>query len=212
VRAVEFPASSATDHVSAGRAAARTILPVFTLSVLLVLMHQLLGQPLAIFADSHGAWFSWSHVLLALAFVTIELTNRRYGPDYAFAQIVLSLGLCGAILSVQPQQVLATQSIPTVRESMAFVVAFLASGFLSVIAFDGTRGAQWWSAPLIGSIVAGASFVLLFYPAAYAGSDVFWCEHMRIHAGILVFAAAAGLVPYWLLRSSVPPLPGFGGY
>jgi uncharacterized PurR-regulated membrane protein YhhQ (DUF165 family) len=200
------------DDVSAGRAAARTILPVLVLSGLLVVMHHLLGQPLASFADSQSAWFTWSHVLLALAFVTIQLTNRRYGPDYAFAQVVLSLGLCGAILFVQPQQLLPASSMPTVRESMAFVIAFLASGFLSIIAFDGSRGAQWWRAPLIGYIVVGASFVLLFYPAAYAGSDVYWCEHMRIHAGVLVLAAVAGLLPYWLLRSSVPPLPGFGGY
>lgn len=212
MRAAEFPAWSATEDVSAGRAAARIFLPLFTLSGLLVVMHHLLGQPLAIFADSKGAWFSWSHVLLALAFVTIQLTNRRYGPDYAFAQIVLSLGLCGAILFVQQQQLLPVPSLPSMRESMAFVIAFLASGFLSIIAFDGSRGAQWWRAPLIGYIVAGASFVLLFYPADYAGSGVYWGEHMRIHAGVLVLAAVAGLLPYWLLRSSVPPLPGFGGY
>lgn len=198
--------------MSAGWAAARTFLPVFALAGLLVVLQHLLGQPLAIFADSQGAWFTWSHALLALAFVAIQLTNRRYGPDYAFAQIILSLGLCGAILYVQPQQSLPAPSMPTVRESMAFIIAFLASGFLSVIAFDVTRGAQWWRAPLIGYIVAGASFVLLFYPAAYAGSGVYWCEHMRIHAGVLILAAVAGLLPYWLLRSSVPPLPGFGGY
>jgi len=200
------------EDVSATRAAARIILPVFTLTGLLVAMHQLLSQPLAIFADSQGAWFSWSHVLIALAFVAIQLTNRRYGPDYAFAQIVLSLGSCGVILFVQPQLLLQTPSMPMVRESMAFVIAFLASGFLSIIVFDGTRGAQWWKAPLIGYIVAGASFVLLFYPAAYAGSDAFWYEHMRVHAGVLILAAVAGLLPYWLLRSSVSPLPGFGGY
>jgi len=65
---------------------------------------------------------------------------------------------------------------------------------------------------LIGYIVAGASFVLLFYPGAYAGSNSGWCDHMRVHAGVLVLAAVAGLLPYWLLRSSVKPLPGFGGY
>jgi uncharacterized PurR-regulated membrane protein YhhQ (DUF165 family) len=212
VRTIEFPLSSDTEGVSAGRAAARTFLPVLALSSLLIVMHHLLGQPLAVFADSQGAWFSWSHLLLALAFVAIQLTNRRYGPDYAFAQIVLSLGICGVILIVLPAQSLPAASLPTTREGMAFVVAFLASGFLSIIAFEGTRGAQWWRPPLIGYIVAGASFVLLFYPAAYAGSDSSWSDHMRVHAGVLVLAAVAGLLPYWLLRSSVKPLPGFGGY
>ncbi len=215
MRAIEFPASSATEDVSGGQAAARAILPVFALTVLLVVMHHLLGQPLAVFADSQGAWFSWSHLLLAVAFVAVHLTNRRYGPDYAFAQVVLSLGLCGAILLVGPdlvRQVLPASAPPSVRETMAFVIAFLASGFLSIIAFEVTRGAQWWTAPLAGSVVAGASFALLFYPAAYAGSDVYWWEHMRIHTGVLVMAAVAGLLPYWLLRSSVQPLPGLGGY
>lgn len=215
MRAIEFPASSATENVSAGLAVARTALPVFALTVLLVVMHRLLAQPLAIFVDSQGAWFSWSHLLLAVAFVEVHLTNRRYGPDYAFAQLVLSLGLCGVILLVGPyllRQVLPASALPSVRETMAFVIAFLASGFLSIIAFEVTRGAQWWRAPLVGSVVAGASFALLFYPAAYAGSNVYWWEHMRIHTGVLVIAAVAGLLPYWLLRSSVQPLPGFGGY
>jgi len=202
--------------VSAERAAARIILPVSSLTILLLAMHGLLGWPsLSLFADSRGPWFSWSHLVLAVAYFAIHLTNRRYGPDYAFAQIVVSLGLCGGVLFVWPelaQVVLRTAAPPSVREVMAFVVAFLASGFLSIIAFDCTRGPHWWMAPLTGSLVAGASFVLLFYPAAYAGSDVFWGEHMRIHAGVLVLAAVAGLRPYQLLRSSIQPLPGFGGY
>jgi uncharacterized PurR-regulated membrane protein YhhQ (DUF165 family) len=178
-------------------------------------MARLVGPSLQVFADPQGAWLSWSHLLLAVAYFAIHLTNRRYGPDYAFAQIVLSLGLCGAILYVQPdllQQLLPGPAARSMREVMAFVIAFLASGFLSIVAFDGARGAHWWTAPLLGSIVAGACFVLLFYPAAYAGSATCWMPHMRIHAGILVFGAVAGLLPYWLLRSSVQPLSGFGGY
>ena len=137
VRAIEFPLSCGTEYVPAGRAAARTLLPVLALSSLLIVMRHLLGQPLAVFADSQGAWFSWSHLLLALAFVATQLTNRRYGPDYAFAQIVLSLGICGVILIVLPAQSLPAASLPTTREGMAFVVAFLASGLLSIIAFEG---------------------------------------------------------------------------
>ena len=215
MRAIEFPISSAAEEVSAGRTAARILLPVLVLTLLLFAMKRLVGTPLEVFADQQGVLLTWSHLLLAAAYFAIHLTNRRYGPDYAFAQIMLSLGLCGAVLFVRPdltQQLLPVQVPSSMREVMAFVIAFLASGFLSIVAFDGARGAHWWTAPLLGSIVAGACFVLLFYPAAYAGSATCWLAHMRIHAGILIFGAVAGLLPYWLLRSSVQPLPGFGGY
>ena len=102
--------------------------------------------------------------------------------------------------------------VPSVRVVAAFAGAFFVAGFLSIVAFDGARGPRWWTAPLIGSLVAALIFAPIFYPAAFLGRQTPWFAHMGIHAGLLIAGAVLSLLPYWLLRRIVQPLPGYGGY
>lgn len=162
-----------------------------------------------------GTWLTLSHLLLPLAFLIVHLTNRRYGPGYAFAQIVFSLAICGAVAAARADlicRLLPLSATPSVREVSAFVVAFLAAGFFSTVAFDAARGPRWWLAPLTGSLVAGSIYALIFFPAAYAGTETFWCVRMVTYAGVFVGFAVFSLIPYWLLRASIQPLSGLGGY
>ena len=154
-------------------------------------------------------------MLLPATFLVVQLTNRRYGPDYAFAQIVVALVLCAAVAALGPdfvRHVLPAVAVPSAREVTAFSGAFMAASYLSNVAFDGARGPRWWSAPLIGSLVSSVAFALLYYPLAYAGTDVDWGQHLTLHAGILIAVSLLGLIPYWLLRAVIRPLPGYGGY
>jgi hypothetical protein len=197
------------------RAVARIILPVLALCAALAAMYLYMDTALPYFADGATRWLTVSHLLLPAAFLTIHLTNRRYGPGYAFAQIVLSFAALGATILFGEQviqQFLPEAIIPSVREVAAFGGAFFAAGFLSIIAFDGARGPRWWTAPLIGSLVASLIFVPIFYPAAFLGSHTPWFAHMGIHAGLLIAGSILSLFPYWLLRRIVQPLPGYGGY
>jgi uncharacterized PurR-regulated membrane protein YhhQ (DUF165 family) len=197
------------------RAALRIVLPVVVLGAALGAMFLYLDRPLPYFADGQGPWLTVGHLLLPLAFLAVHLTNRRYGPAYAFAQVVLTLGaLAGIVLfgggithSLQPATVL-----PSLREAAAFAGAFLVAGFVSIVAFDGARGPRWWMAPLIGSIVAAIVFAPAFYLSAYLGTPGLWLNHMAVHAGLLLAGAVFGLAPFWLLRGVVQPLSGFGGY
>lgn len=196
-------------------AVGRSILPIFFLSIALAAMYLFMDRPLPYFSDSHDAWFRLSHLLLPVAFFTVHLTNRRYGPSYAFAQIVLSFAVCtaaGTFGADIVRQLLPEPVVPGVREVAMFIIAFVGAGFLAIVAFDGARGPRWWTAPLIGSLVAGIAFAILFYPLAYAGSSVPWLSHLLTHGAVLVGAAFIGLVPFWLLRATIPPLPGFGGH
>jgi uncharacterized PurR-regulated membrane protein YhhQ (DUF165 family) len=197
------------------RAVLRIFLPVLALSAALGAMYLYMDTPLPYFADSRGSWLTVSHLLLPVAFLAIHLTNRRYGPAYAFAQVVLALAVLAALTlfgrdivhSLLPPTVL-----PSLRDVSAFVGAFLVAGFLSIVAFDGARGPRWWTAPLIGSIVAAIVYAPAFYLGAYLGTAAPWFDHMAIHAGLLLGGAVLGLVPFWLLRGVIQPLPGFGGY
>jgi uncharacterized PurR-regulated membrane protein YhhQ (DUF165 family) len=193
----------------------RIVVPVIFLSMSIAAMYLYMDRALPYFADSQGQWLTVSHILLPLAFLVIHLTNRRYGPAYAFAQIVFSFAVCGAVILFGADQVrhlLPAAIIPSVREVASFAGAFFVAGFLSIVVFDGARGPRWWIAPLLGSVVAGLIFVLIFYPASFSGSATLWVSHMAVHAAILLGASVLGLVPFWLLRDAIQPLPGFGGY
>ena len=201
--------------VEALNAALKIILPVLFLCISLAAIYLYMDRALPYFADRSGSWLTISHLILPAAFFTIHLTNRRYGPNYAFAQIVISFAVAAAVVAFGPdvvRQLLPSPVTPSVREVAMFVVAFFAAGFLSIVAFDGARGPRWWTAPLAGSIVASLTYALIFYPAAFAGTHHLWGSHMAIHAAILIGASILALAPYWLLRRTVQPMSGFGGY
>jgi len=193
----------------------RLYLPVSLLTVSLFAVFVCLDRSFPYLSDSEAPWLKWSHVLLAAAFLVTQFTNRRYGPGYAFAQIVISLAICDVAAMFRPAGIAfmpPSAVLPNAREVVAFIGAFMAAGYLSVVAFDAMRGPRWWTAPLIGSYVSSLGFAILYYPLAYAGTGTSWFGHMSTHAGILIAASVAGLFPYWLLRSVIRPLPGFGGY
>ena len=197
------------------RAIIRTILPVVALSAALGSMYLYMDTPLPYFADAYGPWLTVSHLLLPAAFLAIHLTNRRYGPAYAFAQVVLALAALAALALFGGDVVhrlLPPTVTPTLRDVAAFAAAFLIAGFLAIVAFDGARGPRWWTAPLIGSVVAAIVYAPVFYLSAYAGTTAPWLGHMAVHGGLLLAGAVVGLLPFWLLRGIIQPLPGFGGY
>jgi uncharacterized PurR-regulated membrane protein YhhQ (DUF165 family) len=197
------------------RTVLRMILPVLALCTALAAMYLYMDTALPYFADGKTPWLTVSHLLLPAAFLAVHLTNRRFGPSYAFAQIVLAFAVVGAAVVFGGQIIqllLPEAAFPSVREVASFGGAFFVAGFLSIIAFDGARGPRWWTAPLIGSVVASLAFAPIFYAAAFAGSHTPWFEHMGIHAVLLVGGAVLSLFPYWMLRRIVQPLPGYGGF
>lgn len=197
------------------RAILRTVIPVLSLCVALAAMYLYMDTQLPYFADGAARWLTVSHLLLPAAFLTIHLTNRRYGPSYAFAQIVLAMAALAAATLFGGnviQMFLPETVVPSTREVLSFAGALFVAGFLAIIAFDGARGPRWWTAPLVGSIVAALAFAPVFYVAAFVGTHTPWFAHMGIHAALLIGGAIVGLVPYWLLRRLVQPMPGYGGY
>lgn len=199
--------------IEAARVVGRMILPVLGLSAALAAVYLFMDTPVPNLPAE--PWLTMSHLLLPCAFLAIHLTNRRYGPGYAFWQIVISFVVLASLTAFSGggvHHMLPPATEPTAREIAAFGTAFLLAGFLSIVAFDGARGPRWWTAPLIGSIVAALVFTPIFYPAAYAGTATAWFNHMGVHAGLLTAGAILMLLPFWLLRRLVQPLAGYGGY
>lgn len=218
---VAWPSQSYTQRETAyrkllqtGLAAVRLIVPVILLLIVLSAICLYLDAPLPYLADASGEWLSVSHLLLPLAFFALHLTNRRYGPAYAFAQLMLAMSVLVGIAAFGAHLIheyLPLLAVPEMRVAGAFGLVFFFSSFLGIVAFDALRGPRWWTAPLTSSLVSAIFFAAIFYPMAYMG-ETLWLEHMFLHMGVLAGAGLLLLVPYWVLRGAVPPLPGFGGY
>jgi uncharacterized PurR-regulated membrane protein YhhQ (DUF165 family) len=197
-------------------AVGRLALPVVLLVSALAVCYVYLDTKLTAFADASGSWLSLGQALLPGAFFAVALTNRRYGPSYAFAQVVLALAaIAGAFAFGEDslRGLLPVHAVPTTRFVASFGIAFLLASFVSILLFDGARGSRWWTAPLLGLMASAVVFAAIFFPAAYAGQgDAIWVQHMFAFFGLMLGGAMLSLIPYWILRGIVPPLSGFGGY
>lgn len=158
------------------------------------------------------AWITAAHLFVPLGFFCVFMTNRRYGPAYAFAQIVTTSVIVVAVSLFGQDEVNATLVVSPVpvREAAAFGAAFFAAGFVSIVVFDGARGAYWWTAPLFGFISAAVVFPFAFFP--FSGLEAAWLTHAAEYAGLLAGTGVVLLVPFYFLRRIIPPMAGFGGY
>jgi uncharacterized PurR-regulated membrane protein YhhQ (DUF165 family) len=195
------------------RVVLRLVVPVFLL--LAVLSATFMYAGIKIPQISLAPWLTLGHALIMLSFFAVMLTNRRYGPAYALAQVVVAMSIIGSatvasaadVASLVPQ----VATIPE-RTAIAFSCAFFAANFAGIVAFDAARGPRWWTAPLASAFFAALFFAGVFYPAAYMGLTAEWLGHMLVHAVVLFGAGVALLLPYFMLRRTLPPLPGYNGY
>lgn len=200
---------------SVAQSVTRLVVPVASLLLSFAAIYLYLDVPASAIVGWHdGQWLTTGHLLLPFSFLCVHLTNRRYGPSYAFAQVVLAqaLGTAFALYAVPRMgNLIAFRHVPDLRVALAFGGAFLAASFISIVVFDGARGPRWWIAPLLGMISSVVLFCAIYYPGAYAGLAP-WTHQMLVHMEALLAAAILMLVPYWMLRGIVRPLPGYNGY
>lgn len=166
-------------------------------------------------------WLTWGHVGMAASFFAVSLANRRYGLGIATGQILVSWAIMGAVVAaskfypfpkIEMVPEISWAMLPPFRILSAFVGALLLAQLLSALVFDRTRGILWWQAPLYAGLWGAIIFVGAFYPAAYYGTSEPYLNRMMIHLGLLAAAAFVLVIPYWIMRPMVRPLPGFGGY
>ena len=194
--------------------ASRLVVCTLVLTGWLVAAYLYRQTPVAVFGIGMG-WLSLTQVLVPLGFYCVFMTNRRYGPAYAFAQIVVTLSLVTGLVLFGHEalnEIVPLDSAPSVRDALAFGGAFLMAGFVSIVAFDGARGPHWWTAPLIGFMAAAMVFAIVYYAAFYAGTDKSWFGECLTYMGLIAGEGLALLIPFWAMRRMVPPVAGFGGY
>lgn len=199
-------------------ALANLCLPVTLLTVLLVAAF-LYGDAPLLLPDA-PRWLQngnlmASDLILPAAWTAIHLTNRRYGAHYAFAQLLLGLGLLLAIALIDPfglDTMPALTPAFSLRALISFGVFFLLANFIGITLFEAVRGPGWWPPPLVGSFAVSLVFSLLYYPAAFAGQGADWAIEACAHLALFFAESLFLLLPYYLLRPAMRPLHGMNGY
>lgn len=161
-----------------------------------------------------GKPFEMGVLALPLTLFIVQLTNRRYGAAYAFFQVLGAAGLVAvaAVYLNGDLAMLRGAALPAPRLVAGFGTGLFIAQLFSIIVFDRLRGPQWWQAPFFATLFGGVVLALVAYPAAYAGKGADWFAPMMAFMGIAALGSLLLLVPYWLLRALIAPLPGFGGY
>jgi hypothetical protein len=195
-------------------AVARLTFATLILSAWMAAIYLYRNTPTEVFGIGTG-WLSVSHVIVPLGFYCVFMTNRRYGPAYAFAQVVTTLALVAGLVVFARDtlsQIIPLDSVPSVREAAAFGGSFFLASFVAIVAFDGARGPRWWTAPLIGFLAAAIVFAMAFFIGFHAGSSATWLDEAVQYMGLMAGEGLVLLIPFWAMRRVVPPVSGFGGY
>jgi uncharacterized PurR-regulated membrane protein YhhQ (DUF165 family) len=102
--------------------------------------------------------------------------------------------------------------MPSMRVAAGFGGGLFFANLVAILVFECLRGPRWWQAPLGSSFFGGAALAFSAFPLAYGGTDIAWQNPMLSYLGITAVATLVLIIPYWMLRRAVEPLPGFGGY
>jgi uncharacterized PurR-regulated membrane protein YhhQ (DUF165 family) len=198
---------------------ARLIVPVALLITLLGAAY-LFTDALLVLPDAprsvQNALLARSDLILPMAWYAIHLCNRRYGAAYAFAQLLVGLGIVALVALINPGDInnwINNSPMLSLRAMLAFGASFLFANFIAIIFFDAARGPRWWTAPLAASFAASLVFSAVYYPAAFAGADHLpWTDSALVHFIVFFGESILLLVPYYLLRPAMRPLNGMNGY
>jgi uncharacterized PurR-regulated membrane protein YhhQ (DUF165 family) len=158
-----------------------------------------------------GVTITIADLVLPGCWTIIHLTNRRYGPAYAFAQLAAGVFVAALTALINPGDIdhwLPPLPALTWRGVLAFFAAFIVANFVAIVAFDAARGPRWWSAPLAASAVAAFVFSGVYYPLAFGDAP----RSALVHLLLYLAEGVALLAPYCLLRPAMRPLNGMNGF
>ncbi|MCH8858215.1 MAG: VUT family protein [Proteobacteria bacterium] len=162
-----------------------------------------------------GQWLNWGLILVPSSFLAVHLAARRYGLELALVQILVSWFLILSALAVGLVDTTIANveiTLPTLRYGLALMLALVVSQGVVAVVFDGMRCIRWWQAPLVSAIWGSLVFAILFYAAAFIGSSQPWFGYLLVHFAIMAAWSVLLLIPYWICRPLIRPLPGFAGY
>jgi queuosine precursor transporter len=200
----------------------RLVVPVAALLGVFALAQYAEGHPVTAFdrypsdqAERNlSAWLTGSHFVIPLSFFVIHLTNRAYGAGLALGQVLIAWTvLAAASVYFAPQ---LAEFLPWWRalpeaSAPAFAISLLTGHLAAIAVFNMTRGPIWWKAPFYGGVIGSAVYVGLFYALAPLKEHAPFSLALATDGTINLSMAILLVLPYWMLRPVIRPLPGYGG-
>ena len=133
-----------------------------------------------------GQWLTWGAFTYPLAFLVTDVMNRVYGR--AVAQRVVFAGfIVGLICSFIGTQIVGEFGpLVTLRIAIGSATAFLTAQLIDIAVFNRLRDGQWWTAPVVSSLVGSSIDTALFFTIAFSaglawlepGNDVGWANEV----------------------------------
>lgn len=200
----------------------RLILPVLALTGTFALVYYLRDVPVPELAAlgeidpvlDPSDWMNWGYLVLPLVFFVLNLTSRRYGAALTLtASLVAWLLIAGGIVWLINAQVVEDFEAAFASYSLAgsFLGAIAFAQLVNILLFDWLRGIPWWKAPFWAALLGGLAFSIVFNTRPAHVWDMAMGGRLIVEAGLHFSWALVQLLPTYLLRSTVRPLPGFGG-
>ncbi len=120
-----------------------------------------------------GSWLTWGAFVYPFAFLVTDVINRAFGPTEA--RRVVAWGFATGILCSLAGSFVQGPDGPlvTIRIALGSGTAFLLAQLLDVALFDRLRQAEWWTPPLISTIVGSLVDTLVFFGVAFSAAFVF---------------------------------------
>jgi queuosine precursor transporter len=154
----------------------RILLPgVIAMAIIVVASNILVQYPL-------GTFLTWGALTYPFAFLVTDLTNRLEGPAAA-RRVVLVGFLTGILCSFIGTQIVgAFGPLVTFRIALGSGLAFLCAQLLDISVFNRLRQGNWWTAPLVSTLVSSTLDTAIFFTVAFSGlltgiepgNDVSW--------------------------------------
>lgn len=200
----------------------RLILPVIALCAALLLAFCLRDVPvpeLNVLAEidprlDPSGWLTLGFLVLPFVFFVLNLTSRRYGAELTFTAILIAWAVIAGALGWAVYAGLirdfSTEIAPYGLAATFFSALFVAQ-LVAILFFDWLRGIPWWQAPFFAALFGGVVFSVLFQVRPTLVLDEALGGRMVVEVAIQFVWALGQLLPGYLLRSTIRPLPGFGG-
>jgi uncharacterized PurR-regulated membrane protein YhhQ (DUF165 family) len=200
----------------------RLVVPVAALVGAFVLVRYADGFPVTVLdrfppeeaRRNLSAWLSFGQFAIPLTFFVIHLTNRAYGAAAAFGQVLFvwaAFAAATVYLSSRIAEVLPWWRALPEAEAVPLAAALFAGHVTAIAVFDLTRGPNWWKAPLYGGLFGSAVYVGLVHTLTPPDPAIPVSSTFAVEGAINAAMAVLLLLPYWLLRPVIRPLPGYGG-
>ena len=170
------------------------LLLAILMAVIVVLSNYLVQFPVNYFSLEN--LLTYGAFTYPIAFLITDLSNRRYGKDYAKKIVYF-----GFVIGVLITFYFSTNysDVISIRIAIASGIAFFTAQLIDVNIFDKLRKKKWYIAPLTSSIFGSSIDTFLFFSISFYGTGINWITLSLGDLLVKIIVALLMLIPFRFL-------------